>query len=95
MSDGTCRCGHEKRFHESWKGACGSSTDGLDDPFAPGSKWTWCKCRFYDSAVLPAEGERPLFGVHRVTEAEAETAPAWSWTGLAREQTAKLRKALR
>jgi hypothetical protein len=52
-------------------------TDGLDDPFVPGAKWTGCPCREYDDAVLPAAGEPLVFGTHKQRDVDAETAPAW------------------
>lgn len=42
------------------------------------SLFRWAELATGAMPVLPAPGERLTFGVHRQTEADAETAPAWA-----------------
>lgn len=92
-----CHCGHRLRDHARPFGAapgrCEMYTDGLDDPFVPGAKWTMCPCRAFDDSVLPVPGERLTFGVHRQPTPDAETAEAWpslpSWSARLRARTTR------
>lgn len=43
-----------------------------------------CGCQRGD--VLPSDGERLVFGVHRMRDVEARTAPAWDPSGPTVEQ---------
>ncbi len=45
---------------------------------------TYCGCPGWESAVLPAPGERLEFGKHRQRSDDAETAPAWPEVGTLR-----------
>lgn len=38
----------------------------------------WARLQLGATPILPEEGERLTFGVHRQTEPDAETAPAWA-----------------
>jgi hypothetical protein len=87
MSDGDCtRCGHGKRMHHKptrrdptncymtvgthrVQHVIGGHEWGFDEPIP-------CSCPGFTVAILPA-GERLEFGVHRLPQDEAETAPAW------------------
>lgn len=73
MSDGICtRCGHGRREHRRWT---------KRQPWACAIDPTWprgfCECPSFTQEILPPEGEQLEFGVHRLPQDEAETAPAW------------------
>lgn len=70
-----CVCGHQRRMHPRHGCIGASASDGWGGLGVP-----FCRCAgFRDgSAVLPSEGERLVFGVHRQTTGNAETAPAWA-----------------
>ena len=62
-----CHCGHELRYHLRWNGGpCGYVLN------AAGWDWTTCACPDYDDSVLPAPGERPVFGVHHLATRDAD-----------------------
>lgn len=92
MSESLCRCGHERRRHD--RGGCAT---WLDQPSS--GPWSLCECPGYDDSRLPDPGERLVFGVHRQTSGDAETAEAWptmaSWSARVRARTTRALRSLR
>lgn len=100
-----CRCGHDSRGHKQFgQRPCDVvvNPDGsvCDDPFTvPFSEWRYCPCPGFDDTILPAEGERLTFGVHRQSTVNAETAEAWpsmaSWSARVKARTTRALRSVR
>lgn len=79
-----CVCGHTERWHlpaavpGGYRQCMTNRCMNVCDEWRP-------------THVLPAPGERPQFGVHRLPPAEADTAPAWDPMAVAKWADKRLR----
>lgn len=75
FGEGRCTCGHGPVQH-AWRRGRRARCNVIVNQRG-WLDFDACKCRQYDISRLPEPGQRLEFGVHRLSEPEAETAPAW------------------